>query len=80
MQNYELALEGNVIHDASWTSPSTADLITDLNIAKDDYQVKVVTCPEDEFDATFQEYMDELKSIGIDTIIDERTEYYEARQ
>ncbi|SFU42632.1 extracellular solute-binding protein [Butyrivibrio sp. INlla21] len=80
MQNYELALEGNVIHDASWTSPSTADLITDLNIAKDDYQVKVVTCPEAEFDATFQEYMDELKSIGIDTIIDERTEYYEARQ
>lgn len=80
LQNYELALEGNVIHDASWTSPSTADLITDLNIAKDDYQVKVVTCPEGEFDATFQEYMDELKSIGIDTIIDERTEYYEAKQ
>ena len=66
----------------SWTvkKAECRDLITDLNIAKDDYQVKVVTCPEAEFDATYQEYMHELKSIGIDTIIDERTEYYEGKQ
>lgn len=80
MNNYELALEGTVIHDSAYTSPSTADLITDLNIAKDDYQTKVITCPEAEFEATYDEYMDELKNIGIDTIIDERTEYYESRQ
>jgi putative aldouronate transport system substrate-binding protein len=77
LDNYEHALEGTIINDSPYTSPSTADLITDLNIAKDDYQTKVITCPEAQFDATYKEYMDELKNIGIDTIIDERTEYYQ---
>ncbi|SDA72017.1 putative aldouronate transport system substrate-binding protein [Butyrivibrio sp. INlla18] len=76
IQNYEYALEGTLNHDASYTSPSTADLITDLNIAKDDYQVKMITCAPEEFDDMYNEYMDELKDIGIDTIIQEREEYY----
>lgn len=76
IQNYEYALEGTLNHDSSYTSPSTADLITDLNIAKDDYQVKMVTCTPEEFDDMYNEYMDELKDVGIDTIIQEREEYY----
>ena len=79
LDNYEHALEGTIIHDSAYTSPSTADLITDLNIAKDDYQTKIITCPEAQFDATFKEYMEELKNIGIDTIIEERTEYYQSK-
>ncbi|SEG01755.1 putative aldouronate transport system substrate-binding protein [Butyrivibrio sp. Su6] len=76
IQNYEYALAGTLNHDASYTSPSTADLITDLNIAKDDYQVKMITCAPEEFDQMYNEYMDELKSVGIDTIISEREEHY----
>jgi len=51
-------------------------LITDLNIAKDDYQVKMITCKPGEFDDMYNEYMAELKDVGIDTIISEREEYY----
>ena len=76
INNYEYALEGIIHHDASYTSPSTADMITDLNIAKDDYQTKMVTCKESEYDATYNEYMEELKNIGIDTIISEREAYF----
>lgn len=76
IQNYEYALAGTVNHDASYTSPSTADLITDLNIAKDDYQTKMVTCSEADYDATYKAYMEELKNIGIDTIISEREAYF----
>jgi len=76
IDNYQYALEGTVNHDTAYTSPSTADLITDLNIAKDDYQTKLVTCKESEYDAMYKEYMAELKRIGMDTIIAEREKYY----
>ncbi len=76
IDNYENALQGTVNHDTAYTSPSTADLITDLNIAKDDYQTKLITCSPGDYDATYNEYMAELKSIGMDTIISEREEYY----
>ena len=76
IQNYEYSLQGTVNHDTAYTSPSTPDLITDLNIAKDDYQVKMITCKPNEFDAMYKEYMAELKDVGIDTIIAEREEYY----
>ena len=76
IDNYQYALQGTVNHDTAYTSPSTADLITDLNIAKDDYQTKLVTCKESEYDATYKEYMNEHKKIGMDTIISEREKYY----
>ena len=76
VQNYEYALVGTINHDTSYTSPSTADLITDLNIARDDYQTKMITCKPGEFDDVYNEYMDELREVGIDTIIAEREAYY----
>ena len=76
IQNYEYSLQGTVNHDTAFTSPSTPDLITDLNIAKDDYQVKMITCKPGEFDDMYNEYMAELKDVGIDVIIKEREEYY----
>lgn len=76
INNYQYALEGIVNHDTAYTSPSTPDLITDLNIAKDDYQVKMITCSPAEFDAMYNEYMDELRYVGIDAIIAEREAYY----
>lgn len=74
--NYENALIGTVNHDSTYTSPSTPELITDLNLVKDEYQVECITCPTDKFDAVYDEYMSELENAGVQTIIDERTEYY----
>ena len=76
VDNYENALTGIIISDQTYTSPSTPDLITDIGIIRDEYTVSVVTCPESEFDATYDEYMQELESIGIETIIEERTAYF----
>ena len=77
IENYENALTGTIVNEPSYTSPSTSDLLTDINLVKDEYKVKCVTCPVDELDATFDEYMAELEAAGIQTIIDERTAYYE---
>ena len=77
IENYENALTGIIVNEPSYTSPSTSDLLTDINLVKDEYKVKCVTCPEADFDATFDEYMSELEGAGIQTIIDERTAYYE---
>lgn len=38
--NYENALVGTVNHDSTYTSPSTPELITDLNLVRDEYQVE----------------------------------------
>ena len=74
--NYENALKGTICHDSTYTSPSTSELLTDLNLVKDEYQVKCITCPESEFESTFDEYMEQLEYAGVQTIIDERTAYY----
>lgn len=76
IDNYENALIGTIVNDTTYTSPSTSELITDINLVKDEYTVKCITCPEGEFDKTFDEYMKGLETAGIQTIIDERTEYF----
>ncbi len=73
--NYENAMIGTLNHDSTYTSPSTPELITDINLVKDEYQVKCITCPMDQFEQTYEEYMEELKNAGVQTIIDERTEH-----
>lgn len=76
IDNYENALTGTIVSDQTYTSPSTPDLITDIGIVRDEYTVSVVTCPENEFDAKYDEYMKELEAVGIKTIIEERTAYF----
>ena len=73
--NYENAMIGTLNHDSTYTSPSTPELITDINLVKDEYQVKCITCPTDQFEQTYDEYMEQLKNAGVQTIIDERTEH-----
>lgn len=73
--NYENSLTGILNHDSTYTSPSTPELITDINLVKDEYQVECITCPTADFDATFDRYLSELESAGVQTIIDERTEH-----
>jgi ABC-type glycerol-3-phosphate transport system substrate-binding protein len=74
--NYQNALTGTLVSDTTYTSPSTPDLLTDIGLVRDEYTVASVTCSKDEFDATYDDYMAKLKAAGIQTIIDERTEYY----
>lgn len=76
IDNYENALTGTLVNDSTYTSPSTSDLLTDLNIVKDEYQVKCITCSEADFEKTFDEYMKALEDAGVQTIIDERIAYY----
>lgn len=76
IDNYVNALTGKIINDTTFTSPSTPELITDIGIVSDEYTVQCVTCPEAEFDATYDKYMSELEKVGIKTIIEERTKYF----
>ncbi len=76
IDNYENSLTGEIVHDTTYTSPSTPDLITDIGLVRDEYTVQCVTCPEADFEATYDNYMKELEDVGIKTIIDERTQYF----
>ena len=73
IDNYENALTGTIINDSTYTAPSASDLQTDVDLVRDEYRVKVVTCSEADFDATYDEYMSQLEGVGIKTLIDERT-------
>ena len=77
VENYENALVGTVDHDSVYTSPSTSDHIADLTSVYDEYKTAVITCTPDAFDATWEEYMDELKKVGVEQIIEERKAYFE---
>lgn len=77
IDNYRNSLVGKIINDTTYTSPSTPDLITDIGLVRDEYTVQCVTCPVAEFDATYDKYMAELEKVGIKTIIEERTKYFE---
>lgn len=80
IENYENSLSGTIISSQSYTSPSTSELITDIGLVRDEYKISCVTCPEDEFEATYAEYMSELEKAGIQKIIEERTEYFSSMQ
>ena len=56
-QSFENSLSGTVINAEAYSSPSTSELTTDLGLVRDEYKVSCVTCPEDEFEATYAEYM-----------------------
>ena len=79
-QSFENSLSGTVINAEAYSSPSTSELTTDLGLVRDEYKVSCVTCPEDEFEATYAEYMSELEKAGIQKIIDERIEYFSSME
>lgn len=76
IDNYENALTGTILPDSNYTSPSTSDLITDLRLVQDEYQVKCITCAPEEVEKNFREYMDKLEETGIGKVIEERMEHY----
>ncbi|HAA24694.1 MAG TPA: hypothetical protein DCE11_01055 [Ruminiclostridium sp.] len=76
IDNYNNALTGTLVYDTTYTSPSTPNLITDIGLVRDEYTVQCITCPEAQFEATYDKYMEELKKVGIEKIIEERTKYF----
>ncbi len=76
VSNYENALIGTIDHDSIYTAPSQSDHIADLTSVKDEYSTALITCAPADFDATWDEYMDELSKAGVEDVIAERTEYF----
>ncbi len=79
----EYALTGDLIEDIDdslYTSPSQAELAADINLVRDEWLVKVITCPESEFDANWDSYMAALKDAGVETVHEERVAYFEGQQ
>lgn len=78
----EYALTGGLIEDIDdslYTSPSQAELAADINLVRDEWLVKVITCPESDFDANWDSYMAALKDAGVETVHEERVAYFEGK-
>lgn len=77
LNNFKNASTGIIRHDPTFTAPTSTDKNTEISVIREEYFVKLVTCPQDKFDATLEEFKDKLKKAGYDQIIKERTEYYD---
>lgn len=77
LDNYKNASLGVVRHDPTFTAPTSTEKNTEISVIREEYFVKLVTCPPDKFDATLLEFKDKLKKAGYDQIMTERTEYYD---
>lgn len=71
-----LETRGIIRHDPTFTAPTSTDKDTEISVIREEYFVKLVTCPQDKFDTTFEEFKDKFKKAGYDQIITARTEYY----
>ncbi len=76
LDNYKNASVGTVRFDPTFTAPTFTEKNTEISVIRDEYFVKLVTCPPDKFDATLEEFKEKLKNVGYDDIIKERTEFY----
>lgn len=79
IDNYTFALQGGEItdiDDSLYTSPAQAELAADITLVKDEWLVKLVTCPEADFDANWDQYMAALKDAGVETVHEERTAHF----
>jgi ABC-type sugar transport system, periplasmic component len=77
-ENYENAIAGDAKNTTAYTSPTQSANITDIQLVVDEYLVKCITCKPEEFDDMLQAYKEALANAGMDEVIKERTEYYNA--
>lgn len=79
LDDFEYATMGthiSDIDDSLYTSPSQTELAADINLVKDEWLVKITTCPIDEFDDNYAAYMEALKDAGVETVHEERVAYF----
>lgn len=77
IDNYENAMTGKIVPDSFFTAQSQIDKSADFQLLTSDWIVKCVTGPEEDFDKTYDEFMKAAKDLGIQQVIDERTEFFD---
>lgn len=76
IDNYNNASLGIVRNDSTFTAPTFTEKNTEISLIRDEYFVKLVTCKPEEFDSNLAEFKTKLKNAGYDSIVQERTDYY----
>ena len=76
INNYSNAASGIVRNDATFTAPTFTEKNTEISLIRDEYFVKLVTCKPEEYDNKLEEFKSKLKNAGYDSIVQERTDYY----
>jgi putative aldouronate transport system substrate-binding protein len=67
---------GTLRSDPTFTAPTFTEKNTEISVLREDYFIKLVTCPPAQYDKTLEEFKAKLKNIGYDTIIKERKAFY----
>ncbi|MBE7719207.1 MAG: extracellular solute-binding protein [Lacrimispora celerecrescens] len=76
MDNFENAIAGDLVYDPAYTSPTQSENSAKILLADDEYLVKCMTCAPEDFDKTFDAYMEALKEAGAEEVKTEREEYF----
>lgn len=78
MSNYENATAGIVRYTPTFSGSKWTEYSTNVGLVVDEYVVKCITCAPEEFDANMESFREELKANGMDEVIAERQEYFDA--
>lgn len=78
VSNYENATTGIIRHMSAYSAPTQSANVSEIQLAADEYLVKCITCKPEEFDSMLEAYKSALGNAGMEAVIRERTEYYDA--
>ena len=79
LQDYELSVGDVAVQSAQYMSApdSQTDTQTDLALLRSEYQTKVITCAEADFDATYDAWLQAAKNAGIEQVLEDRQAVYD---
>ena len=79
LQDYELSVGDVAVQSAQYmyAPDSQADTQTDLALLRSEYQTKVITCAEADFDATYDAWLQAAKNAGIEQVLEDRQAVYD---
>lgn len=76
VNNYKNASVGIRRIDTTFTAPTFIDKNTEINLIRNHYFIKLVTCNPEDYDGVLEEFKNKLKDVGYDQIIREREEFF----
>lgn len=79
IENYKNATVGTVRATPTWPIPTAAKNKASLDLIREDYHTRAITCLPKDFDSIIVKYREKLKENGMDQIMIERSEYYTAK-
>ena len=79
LQDYELSVGDVAVQSAQYmyAPDSQVDTQTDLGLLRSEYQTKVITCAEADFDATYDAWLQAAKNAGIEQVLEDRQAIYD---